>query len=140
MFQLHNGTVDRARGRTWNLNTQSSPVLFIQLCHDLHCLGFSVCSLLCNFPSQQRNSSCRLHACGHELIAALLNICYLRSHMVKGKGRKRPSSSPLDTLTYCACRHSGCVCHLQDFVLGDCELFFFSPFAPLKTAGHVLPV
>lgn len=110
---------------THGIWTHNHPVLFIQLCHNILRLSFSVFFVLCNFSSQQRNSSCWLHRCDHELITPLLNICYLRRHLVKGKGRKRPSYSRRNTLTYCACRHSACVCHLQDFVLNDCEPFSF---------------
>lgn len=105
--------------------THNHPVLFIQLCHNILCLSFSVFFVLCNVSSQQRNSSCWLHACDHERITPLLNICYLRSHMVKGKGRKRPSYSRRNTLTYCACRHSAWTLF---WMIVNCFLFSLCSF------------
>lgn len=78
-----------------------------------------------------------LAGCVHVTMKLLLHSCYLRSHIVKGKGRKWPTSSRSNTLTYCACCQAGCVCHLWDFVLSE---NFFSTFVLLIAAGHILPV
>lgn len=91
-----------------------------------------------NTDGIQSNISHWLRACDPKLMTSLPNICYLRSHMLKDKGRKQPTHSERSTLTYTVHAVRLVVFATWKTLL----LIIFTPptFALLKTAGHALPV